>query len=163
MSVDGLALNALAVPFTKSRNGLLLRRLARVCHAGFHNLRVLSQAHHVRENAICAGNALRKLSTLRDKLTTAEADSLQIALVRTAKKHMNLIKVSEVDHLSIASLARSERISYYDAAYVQAARDRKRELVTDDAPLAKVASKFLKVKGSADLPTITGDAAPAND
>jgi hypothetical protein len=45
-------------------------------------------------------------------------------------------------------------VSYYDAAYVSAARDRKCELVTDDARLARVASKFLKVIKSTELPSI---------
>ena len=99
-----------------------------------------------------AGNAIWKLSTLHHKISAEEADSLHSALIQTATEHMNIIRVSELDHLSVAGLARAERLSYYDAAYVSAARDRKCELITDDARLAKVASKFLKVKKSSDLP-----------
>ncbi len=101
-----------------------------------------------------AGNALWKLSTLHHKISAAEADSLHSALIQTATDHMNVISVSELDHLSVANLARAERVSYYDAAYVSAARARKCELVTDDARLAKVASKFMKVNRSTDLPSI---------
>ncbi len=105
-----------------------------------------------------AGNALWKLSTLQHKLSAEEADSLQSTLIQTATHHMNVIRVSELDHLSVANLARAERMSYYDAAYVSAARDRKRELITDDTRLGRVASKFLNVKKSTDLSsTMTGE------
>jgi predicted nucleic acid-binding protein len=104
-----------------------------------------------------AGNALWKLSTLHTKMSAAEADSLQSALIQTVTDHMNVITVSELDHTSIANLARTERLSYYDAAYVWAARDRKSELITDDARLARAASKFVKVRKSSDLPSITSE------
>jgi len=97
------------------------------------------------------GNAVWKLCTLRGKISPAEADSLLGALVRTAMDHMNLIRISRVDHMSISGLARAERLSYYDAAYLSAARERKRELVTDDVRLTTVASKFINVKRSSDL------------
>ena len=97
------------------------------------------------------GNALWKLSTLLGKISTEDADSLLRVMARTAVHHMNLIRVSELDHLSIAGMARAERVTYYDAAYVTAARERDRELVTDDARLASVASKFLRVVSSTEL------------
>jgi predicted nucleic acid-binding protein len=65
---------------------------------------------------------------------------------------MNLVKVSELDHASISNLARTERISYFDASYAHAAIEKKRDLVTDDLRLSRVASKFVSVKGSMDLP-----------
>lgn len=98
-----------------------------------------------------AGNALWKLSILRKEISTTEADSLLSTLLRTATEHMYVVKVSDIDHMSVASLARSERVSYYDAAYISATRERKRQLVTDDARLAAIGSRFVKVKRSADL------------
>lgn len=106
------------------------------------------------------GNALWKLSTLRGKISAAEADSLQSVLVRTATSHMNLVRVSEVDHISVSRLARTEKISYYDASYISAAVEKKREIITDDARLAKIASKFVSVKGSSELSGITSGRGP---
>jgi len=98
-----------------------------------------------------AGNALWKLSTLHHNLSPAEADSLHGALVRMALNHMNLIGVSELDHPSVSKLARAERITYYDAAYICAAKDRRCELITDDGRLARAARSFLVVKDSSAL------------
>jgi predicted nucleic acid-binding protein len=99
-----------------------------------------------------AGNALWKLSVLHRKISSAEADSLLSALLRTGLDRMNLVRVSELDHASILNLARTERVSYYDASYVHAAIERKRDLVTDDLRLSRIASKFVSVKGSTGLP-----------
>ena len=98
-----------------------------------------------------AGNALWKLSVLQHKISSAEADSLLGALLRVGLDRMNMVRVSGLDHAAISSLARTERVSYYDASYVRAAIERKCDLVTDDLRLSRMASKLVTVKGSTDL------------
>jgi predicted nucleic acid-binding protein len=98
-----------------------------------------------------AGNALWKLSTLRKEISPAQADALLKTLLRTMREQMRLVRVTDIDHMSVASLARSERISYYDAAYISAAKEGNQQLITDDERLASVGSRFVRVKPSADL------------
>jgi len=56
-----------------------------------------------------------------------------------------------MDLVSIMNVARNERTTFYDSAYIAAAKDRKLTLVTDDGRLSKAASKYVEVRDSSEL------------
>jgi predicted nucleic acid-binding protein len=97
-----------------------------------------------------AGNSLWKLNVIHRQIDGEEAASL-LLLVEKLSKHMDVLGVSQLGLASVLGLAVQERISFYDAAYVHAAKERGLELVTDDARLKKVASKFVKTRSSSEL------------
>jgi predicted nucleic acid-binding protein len=97
-----------------------------------------------------AGNSLWKLNVIHKQVGVAEATSLLLVVGKLSKR-MNVLGVSQPDLASVLELAVQERTSFYDAAYVHAARERGLELVTDDARLKRVASKFVKTRSSSDL------------
>jgi predicted nucleic acid-binding protein len=96
------------------------------------------------------GNALWKLGTIHRRLSVEEASSL-LAVTAKLSKHMTVLSASEADLPLILSMAFRERASFYDSAYVHLARERALELITDDSRLMKIASKYVKTRGSADL------------
>ena len=97
-----------------------------------------------------AGNTLWRLSVLQNKLTIEAVDSTLGVLTKLMEqtKEMN---VRNMDLVSIMNVARNERTTFYDSAYIAAAKDRKLTLVTDDGRLSKAASKYVEVRGSAEL------------
>ena len=97
-----------------------------------------------------AGNTLWRLSVLQNKLTSETVDSTLEVLAKLMEqtKEMN---VHSMNLLSIMNVARNERTTFYDSAYITAAKDRKLTLVTDDGRLSKAASKYVEVRGSAKL------------
>jgi len=52
-------------------------------------------------------------------------------------------KIQEFEPLNILEIAVIKGLSYYDAAYLQAAMDKKMTLVTDDKKLKQVGSKYV--------------------
>jgi len=97
-----------------------------------------------------AGNSLWKLNVIHKKLDAEEAASLLLVVAKLSK-HMDVLGVSQLDLASVLGLAVQERISFYDAAYLHAAKERGLELITDDAKLKKVASKLVKTRSSSEL------------
>jgi len=97
-----------------------------------------------------AGNTLWRLSVLQNKLTIEAVDSTLGVLTKLMEqtKEMN---VRNMDLVSIMNVARNERTTFYDSAYIAAAKDRKLTLVTDDGRLSKAASKYVEVRGSSEL------------
>ena len=97
-----------------------------------------------------AGNSLWKLNVIHKQLDAEEAASLLLVVAKLSK-HMDVLGVSQLDLASVLGLAVQERMSFYDAAYLHAAKERGLELITDDAKLKKVASKFVKTRSSSEL------------
>src|SRR5437867_4515694 len=97
-----------------------------------------------------AGNTLWRLSVLQNKLTIEAVDSTLGVLTKLMEqtKEMN---VRNMDLVSIMNVARNERTTFYDSAYIAAAKDRKLTLVTDDGRLSKAASKYVEVRDSSEL------------
>ena len=97
-----------------------------------------------------AGNTLWRLSVLQNKLTSETVDSTLEVLAKLMEqtKEMN---VHSMNLLSIMNVARNERTTFYDSAYITGAKDRKLTLVTDDGRLSKAASKYVEVRGSSEL------------
>lgn len=97
-----------------------------------------------------AGNSLWKLSSVRKLIATDDA-KLALEAVRRLADYMEIISVLEFDHASVFESAKKERISFYDAAYLNAAAKGKMLLVTDDKRLARVASRYVETSGSSSL------------
>ena len=98
-----------------------------------------------------AGNAVWKLNTITKVITAKEADILLFNLLNVLSDRIKLIPVSEIDHLSTMRIAREEKLTFYDAAYLSTAIDRNLVLVTDDGRLLNSAGKYVKVKRSGQL------------
>ena len=96
------------------------------------------------------GNALWRIHAIQKKLSLEEIRALIDATTDLAN-WMNRVSISDLNLLEIMEAAVRDDITFYDAAYVTAAKLRKLMLVTDDAKLARVASKYVKVKGSKDF------------
>lgn len=64
---------------------------------------------------------------------------------------MNKISVSDLNLVEVIELAINKEVTFYDAAYIAAAKLGRLVLVTDDAKLARVASRLVKVKSSKEL------------
>jgi predicted nucleic acid-binding protein len=86
------------------------------------------------------GNAVWKQVHLYRTLSMDEAKIALDALVSVFDK---MRKVQELEPLSTLVIAVTERLSYYDAAYLQAAADKKMILVTDDKTLRQVGGKYV--------------------
>jgi len=96
------------------------------------------------------GNAVWKLCLLKKKIALEEARSLIEIISRLIAK-MRTLPFEELKPAEVMKLALDERLSYYDAAYIYAAKSRSLILVTDDTQLAKAASKYVKTKNSREL------------
>ncbi len=97
-----------------------------------------------------AGNALWKLSALKDKLSPEEADSMLGTIAKLAAR-MRIITVADLDLNSVMTMARGEKASFYDSSYIATAKSKNYLLVTDDRRLSRIASKHVEVKSSAQL------------
>lgn len=97
-----------------------------------------------------SGNAVWKLCALQKKMSYEAARSLVETISRLIKKTRTL-SFFELESDGVMKLALDERLAYYDAAYIYAAKSRSLILVTDDTQLAKAASKHVKIKNSREL------------
>ncbi|MEM3792296.1 MAG: type II toxin-antitoxin system VapC family toxin, partial [Candidatus Bathyarchaeia archaeon] len=64
---------------------------------------------------------------------------------------INMKKPEKENGLETLKIAVREGLTYYDAAYIQAAVENKLTLVTDDEMLYRVAKKFVKTMKSNEL------------
>ena len=86
------------------------------------------------------GNAVWKQVNLYQTLSMDEAKIALDALLSVFDK---MHKIQEFEPLNILEIAVTEGLSYYDAAYLQAAMDKKMTLVTDDKKLKQVGDKYV--------------------
>jgi predicted nucleic acid-binding protein len=86
------------------------------------------------------GNAVWKQVHLYRTLSMDEAKIALDALVSVFDK---MRKIQELEPLSTLVIAVTEGLSYHDAAYLQAAVDKKMILVTDDKTLRQVGGKYV--------------------
>ena len=96
------------------------------------------------------GNALWKEHMLRRAI---EADELKelLGLLRTIILRTKVTSIDAQDLPDVAEVAEKERITFYDASYVIAAKVQNLTLVTEDANLAKAASKHTKAVHARDI------------
>lgn len=95
------------------------------------------------------GNAAWRLVHVQKKITGEQACNL----LRYFELVRNGVSVLVIDDMeSVKRIAIDASITYYDSAYISAARKHSLSLVTDDRQLGKVASKFgCTVLGSSDI------------
>jgi len=86
------------------------------------------------------GNAVWKQVNLYQTLSMDEAKIALDALLSVFDK---MHKIQEFEPLNILEIAVTEGLSYYDAAYLLAAMDKKMTLVTDDKKLKQVGDKYV--------------------
>ena len=89
------------------------------------------------------GNALWKEHTLHQSMEEEEFREF-LSLFGRIIPQTQVLSVEGKDLPEVADLAAKERITFYDASYVIVAKSRDLPLVTMDAQLRKVASKYVK-------------------
>jgi predicted nucleic acid-binding protein len=113
-------------------------------------LRVLSEGCVLDLGKYEVGNALWKEHILRHTITEEEFDEF-FRLLASVLDQSKILQV-ETDALpSAAKIAAKEKITFYDASYVEAARGQDLVLITEDEKLAKAASKYVKTGTTVDL------------
>jgi len=82
---------------------------------------------------------------------TLSMDDAKVVLDAFMLVYNRMNKIQEVDPQSILTVASQEGITFYDAAYLQAAKDKKVTLVTDDKKLKQVSSKYVNTVTSREV------------
>jgi predicted nucleic acid-binding protein len=96
------------------------------------------------------GNALWKEHVLRRAITEDEFHEF-FKLLASVLQHSTILSVENQNLGDVAKIAASEKITFYDASYVEAARGHRLTLITEDAKLAKAAAKYTKTTTTNDL------------
>jgi predicted nucleic acid-binding protein len=96
------------------------------------------------------GNALWKEHVLRRAIEADEFREL-LDLLRTIILRTKVLSVDAQDLPDVAEVAEKERITFYDASYVVIAKVQNLTLATEDANLAKAASKHTKTVPAKDV------------
>lgn len=86
------------------------------------------------------GNSVWKLSHLLKKLSSEESKSLLGVLLQLFDQ-LSILNLGTSDAMQIEELATLHRITFYDSAYLYAAKKNKLVLVTDDGQLARAAGR----------------------
>ena len=94
------------------------------------------------------GNAVWKQVHLYNTLSIDDAKIALDALISVFKR---MHRFQEIGPLSVLRVAAKEGLTYYDAAYLQAAADKKLPLVTDDKKLRRIGSKYVNTITSREL------------
>jgi predicted nucleic acid-binding protein len=94
-----------------------------------------------------AGNSIWKLTNLHKKLSPEEAGNL-IAAVEKLTARTKIITYSMLHLTEAMQTAVEENLTFYDAAYLEAARSLGMTLVTDDRNLRQAAAKYVETAGS---------------
>jgi len=94
------------------------------------------------------GNAVWKQVYAYKTIDENEANKLLDALMEV---FMRLRKPEKENSLEILKIALKEGLTYYDAAYIQAAIENKLALVTDDKQLLEVGKKYVRVSTSDEI------------
>ncbi len=102
------------------------------------------------------GNSIWKLRTLTRKLNEEDVNAL-INVAMNVANRIKVIQFSQLSFLDTMKVAFKDGITFYDATYIQVAKSRELTLVTDDATLASIASKYTQVKSSRELKLSAGE------
>lgn len=93
-----------------------------------------------------AGNALWKLAVLTKDIAVEDAAELLSVLQHLIKRRVvELISIHEINLEETVRIAARERMTFYDASYVVAARMRGLTLVTEDRELREKAASYISV------------------
>jgi len=113
-------------------------------------LRILSESCVLDLGKYEVGNALWKEHILRHTITEEEFDEF-FRLLTGVIIHSKIVRVEAQDLPDVAKIAAKERITFYDASYVEVAKGQKLILITEDEKLAKAAAKYTKTATTNDL------------
>jgi predicted nucleic acid-binding protein len=91
------------------------------------------------------GNAVWKESELLKSMTGDEREKVESALVKTLSV-LESVRLSSNDFVGILDLAKKERLTFYDASYLYAARSTNMVLVSEDGRLARIARKYTETQ-----------------
>ncbi len=92
------------------------------------------------------GNAIWKLAYLQKKITHQQACKILESFL-LLRQTMRVLEITGMEE-EIKNLSIDTGLTFYDSAYVVAAKQTGLVLVTDDASLAKIAAKHLTVVDS---------------
>jgi predicted nucleic acid-binding protein len=97
------------------------------------------------------GNAIWKESKLLKTLDKEEADRLAHA-VSIIFSRIEIVQITRQEELEgILEIARKEKRTFYDCAYIFAAKSENLTLVTEDEKLSKIAKKYIKTRSVSSL------------
>jgi predicted nucleic acid-binding protein len=92
-----------------------------------------------------ACNSLWKLATLLKTMTLEDASDVGKVLTDvTARGVIQTVDFAHLDLSRTLSIAHRERLTFYDASYIVAAKSKEAVLVTGDEKMLKVAGKFVR-------------------
>jgi predicted nucleic acid-binding protein len=92
------------------------------------------------------GNGLWKLIALSKTLELSDAEDLLYVLKGLVRKNLiEIIKFDKLNLLRILQIAVNERLTFYDASYLEASEAVGATLVTEDAELRKKGLKYTAV------------------
>jgi predicted nucleic acid-binding protein len=113
-------------------------------------LRILSEGCVLDLGKYEVGNAIWKEHILRHTITEDEFDEF-FRLLTSVIIHSQIVRVEAQDLPDVAKIAAKEKITFYDASYVEVAKDQKLILITEDEKLGKAAAKYAKTATANDL------------
>lgn len=113
-------------------------------------LRILSEGCVLDLGKYEVGNALWKEHILRHTITEDEFDEF-FRLLSGVIIHSKIVRVEAQDLPDVAKIAAKEKITFYDASYVEVAKGQNLILITEDEKLAKAAAKYTKTATTNDL------------
>jgi predicted nucleic acid-binding protein len=113
-------------------------------------LRILSEGCVLDLGKYEVGNALWKEHILRRTITEDEFDEF-FRLLAGVIIHSKIVRVEAQDLPDVAKIAAKEKITFYDASYVEVAKGQNLILITEDEKLAKAAAKYTKTATTNDL------------
>ena len=113
-------------------------------------LRILSEGCVLDLGKYEVGNALWKEHILRRTITEDEFDEF-FRLLSGVIIHSKIVRVEAQDLADVAKIAAKEKITFYDASYVEVAKGQNLILITEDEKLAKAAAKYAKTATTNDL------------
>ncbi|MGQ9469722.1 MAG: type II toxin-antitoxin system VapC family toxin [Nitrososphaerales archaeon] len=94
------------------------------------------------------GNAVWKQVHIQKGMTMDEANMVLDSLIEIFRR---MKKPKKEDALKTLEIAIKESLTYYDAAYINAAIENSLTLVTDDEKLYKISKKYVKTAKSDEL------------
>lgn len=95
------------------------------------------------------GNVIWKLAHVKKDITYQQACKMLESFL-LLRPHMNILEITGMEE-KIKNLSIDTGLTFYDSAYVVAAKQSGLVLVTDDSLLVKVATKHITVMGSEDI------------
>jgi predicted nucleic acid-binding protein len=115
-------------------------------------LRVFAENHVLDLTKYEVGNGIWKEFVLHRAI---EADEFYefLRLLRTVVARAGLLVPDPETLSNIGEIAAKEKMTFYDASYIALAKIRKLSLTTEDAKLAKAATKYVKTRTTKELIT----------